>query len=161
MDDIIFKPIKLNYIRYILIYSVMAGPVAACLGKLTAEISNPRPRPFDLLSWVAAAVGEIVAVLLGSCFLFLWLNEKSLSHLTICITHGHVSGPTSWFRRRESLQIIKIDKKRTTQKNIFEKAFGLRTLWSLDGRKIILYEMVYGKKQLDTCFEILELNKIS
>lgn len=154
MTDITFKPKAANIIRYNLIGSLISVPVGMGLVMPFIARSSTVLSWKDIsLLWLAASSAGILGGLFGQ-FLVL---KKSLETFSITISDRNVIGPKPWAWKRRSLEIGKLDKARSNHRSLFQRLFGLRILRFRDGEKLEICAAYYGKEQIETLLEVLQL----
>ncbi len=152
MNEITFKPRAANIIRYILIGSLISVPVGAGLATLFITRSSPTFSWQDFfLLWLATSSAGILGAVFGQ-FLLL---KKSLEVLSITLSARNIVGPWGW--RRKSFEMGRLDRARSRHRNIYQRLLGLRSLRFRDGGELEICDSYYGKEQIETLLEVLQL----
>lgn len=152
MNEINFQPSAANIIRYHLISSLIYMPVATGVVMFFIDRFPPTFSWKDfLLSWLVVSSGAILVGLLGH-LLFL---KKSREMLSITISARQIVGP--WGRRRKSFEIGRLDRARSCHRNLYQRLAGVRSLRFRDGEELEICDAFYGKEQIKTLLEVLQL----
>ncbi len=152
MDEITFQPKAANLIRYHLIGSLIYMPIiVGVLGLVDRAFSTTLSWRYTLLWWLVVSLAAICVQLLGR-FLLL---KKSLEVLSITISARHIVGPWGW--RRKSFEIGRLDKAKSSYRNLYQRLVGVRSLRFRDGDELEICDAFYGKEQIETFLEVLQL----
>jgi hypothetical protein len=157
VNDVILTPKRVNLVRYYLILVGSLIPVMTFFAIMIVEfnrvIHNHEIYWDDFLfSWLASCIGGLIG---GMVPLLLTLNQ-TLNHISITFKDGCVFGPVFWGSK--SFSINELDKTKTAKHSFFEKLFGIRSLWSIQGIRLLFYESIYDKDQINKCLEMLSLD---
>jgi hypothetical protein len=162
MDEFTIKPKNVNVVLYNLIVFlsiVVPGiPLGTGLAYLFMNMNTSR---LGIRLWFASILGGYLGSI-GGYVLFLIINllvwEEYLvkiDNLKIVITPDQVIGPTFWKAKRLSLQLKEIVKETLSRQSLFDKLLGLQSIETINGEKIVLIKMYYGKEQSDNCLKLL------
>jgi hypothetical protein len=113
-------------------------------------VNSAQTSPFGEMMEQASThlvVGLIFALLIG-----LFDVEK----YSIMLAEGMIEGPSKKnVNTRISFSISQLDRTRVDDRNIFQKIWGERVLYSIDGEKILLNETVFSPDQRQMLFQRL------
>ncbi len=154
MNEVTFNPRATKIIRYYLIVYLIVMPVACGLMILIftrLSISTTHSWKDTLLLWLALTSSGILGGFLG---LFL-VRKKYLEVLSITVSDRKIVGPRGW--RRKSFEIGRLDRARSCHRNLYQRLTRMRSLWFRDGDELEICDAFYGKEQIETLLEMLQL----
>jgi hypothetical protein len=105
-----------------------------------------------------ATRGVFTGAVLGILVLWIYDERTNFERLTVTLTENSITVPATWFQRRVvSLSIL--DKARTrayNSDNNIRNRFQY-TFWLINGESIVIGKAFYGKSQVNTLLEKVDL----
>jgi hypothetical protein len=104
----------------------------------------------DINHWLTIGPSYIGGWLTGAVLASFLLYD----HLHIRVTNFAILGPAPFgFFRRNTFLLTRIDKPRTIKRSFWQKLFGYRNIWSVDGQRVVVNLWLLKKGQVVELFE--------
>lgn len=125
--------------RFLLMFAVYQFGFTL-LHAFSSLMGSPLPRQ----AWIASTISFMVFYSISLFRSKPWLPD----HFAICISDGMIEGPTGFKQKRSCFPVKRLDRTRTSEMSWINWLFQARSIWSLDGERIILFNYAFDQEEI-------------
>ncbi len=146
----IFTPSRWRYLTYRLLVTFAAYQLCFVIMKrfFAGLLQDSTPPEVWLIY-------SLIFILVYSVTLYFFTGNL-VEDLSIKISNGTIEGPTGVKRNRVSFPIEKLDKAKTGKTGLLNIILQYRHIWSVDGKRIVVYTHSFDQPQLNALFSQIE-----
>ncbi len=112
------------------------------------ELGSPSLFALVVSAAIFLVIGLFVSTLIG-----MWLFTPAAERLSITLTNHTISGPPLRGAKRVTIPLARIDWGKSESETLFQKLFGHRYIYSIDGERIVLSGFAFNRATMSEFLE--------